>query len=198
MSSVRRQAAIQRKTGETDINLKLDLDGSGQGFVTTGIGFLDHMLHLLARHALLNLEVTCMGDLEVDAHHSTEDIGICLGQAIDQALGDRAGITRYGHAILPMDETLVTVAVDLGGRPYFHWQVEMPSNRVGAFDSELIEEFWRALALHARMNLHVILHHGRNTHHVAEAIFKGAARALRTALAIDPRQLGIPSTKGTL
>jgi imidazoleglycerol-phosphate dehydratase len=198
LSDARRSAEILRKTRETDIRLTLDLDGQGRADVHTGIGFLDHMLELFARHSLVDLAVACTGDLHVDGHHTTEDVGLCLGQAIDRALGDRAGIRRYGHAILPMDETLVTVAVDLGGRPYWAWDVTMPTARVGDFDSELVADFWQAVAAQGRMNLHVLLHHGRNTHHVSEAIFKGAARALRTAFEPDPRSPGIPSTKGTL
>lgn len=198
MSDARRSAEIVRKTRETDIRLALDLDGSGRAEVKTGIGFLDHMLELLARHALVDLTVACTGDLHVDGHHTTEDVGICLGQAIDRALGDRAGIRRYGHAILPMDETLVTVAIDLGGRPYWVWEVPMPTERVGDFDSELVADFWQAVATQGRMNLHVLLHHGRNTHHVSEAVFKAAAHALRDAFEPDPRSAGIPSTKGTL
>lgn len=198
MSELRRSAEIVRKTRETDIILTLDLDGQGRAEVKTGIGFLDHMLELFARHSLVDLTVACAGDVHVDGHHTTEDVGLCLGQAIDRALGDRAGIRRYGHAILPMDETLVTVAVDLGGRPYWVWEVAMPTARVGDFDSELVADFWQAVATQGRMNLHVLLHHGRNTHHVSEAIFKGAARALRAAFEADLRSPGIPSTKGTL
>lgn len=198
MSDARRTAEIVRKTRETEIRLAIDLDGQGKAQVATGIGFLDHMLELLARHSLVDLTVACQGDLHVDGHHTTEDVGICLGQAIDRALGDRAGIRRYGHAILPMDETLVTVAVDLGGRPYWVWEVAMPTPRVGDFDSELVGDFWQAVATQGRMNLHVLLHHGRNTHHVSEAIFKGAARALRASMEPDPRSPGIPSTKGAL
>jgi imidazoleglycerol-phosphate dehydratase len=198
LSETRRSAEIVRKTRETDIRLTLDLDGQGRADVKTGIGFLDHMLELFARHSLVDLTVACAGDLHVDGHHTTEDVGICLGQAIDRALGDRAGIRRYGHAILPMDETLVTVAVDLGGRPYWVWEVTMPTERVGTFDSELVADFWQAVAVQGRMNLHVLLHHGRNTHHVSEAIFKAGARALRAAFEGDARSPGIPSTKGTL
>jgi len=198
LSDARRSAEIVRKTRETDIRLTLDLDGQGRADVRTGIGFLDHMLELFARHSLVDLTVACTGDLHVDGHHTTEDVGLCLGQAIDRSLGDRAGIRRYGHAILPMDETLVTIAVDLGGRPYWVWEVAMPTPRVGDFDSELVADFWQAVANQGRMNLHVLLHHGRNTHHVSEAIFKGAARALRAAFEADPRSPGIPSTKGTL
>jgi imidazoleglycerol-phosphate dehydratase len=193
-----RATEIIRKTRETDIRLRLDIDGRGDAEVATGVGFLDHMLELYARHALMDLAVTCTGDLHVDAHHTTEDIGICLGQALDRALGDRAGIRRYGHAVLPMDETLVTCAVDLGGRPYWVWDVAMPAAKIGTFDSELVADFWQAVSTHGRMNLHVLLHYGRNTHHISEAIFKGLARTLRTACELDPRGAGVPSTKGTL
>jgi imidazoleglycerol-phosphate dehydratase len=193
-----RTAEIIRKTRETDIRLSLDLDGSGTAENRTGVGFLDHMLDLFAKHALIDLKVECQGDLHVDAHHTTEDIGICLGQAIDRALGDRAGIRRYGHAILPMDETLVTCAVDLGGRPFWAWNAPMPTPRVGDFDSELVADFWQGVATQARMNLHVLLHYGRNTHHISEAIFKGLARSIRDACERDPRSTGVPSTKGSL
>jgi imidazoleglycerol-phosphate dehydratase len=193
-----RIAEIVRKTRETDIRLRLDLDGQGRAEVGTGIGFLDHMLELFARHALVDLAITCTGDLQVDGHHTTEDVGICLGEAIDRALGDRAGIKRYGHVVLPMDEALVTAAVDLGGRPYWVWQVEIPAPKIGTFDSELVADFWQAVCTRARMNLHVILHHGRNSHHISEAVFKAAARALRDAFEADPRNVGVPSTKGTL
>jgi len=194
-----RSAEIVRTTKETDIRLSLVVDGTGLTAVSTGVGFLDHMLDLFGRHGLFNIEATCRGDLHVDAHHSTEDVGICLGQALDRALGDRAGIRRYGHSILPMDEALATCAVDLGGRPYFAWSVAMPSPKIGDFDSELVAEFWRAVATAARMNLHVILHAASNTHHAAEAIFKGLARAIRDAVELDPRAGGaVPSTKGVL
>jgi imidazoleglycerol-phosphate dehydratase len=198
VSSFHRTAEITRKTRETDIRLRLDLDGQGQAEVATGIGFLDHMLDLFARHALVDLSVACTGDLQVDGHHTTEDVGICLGQAIDRALGDRAGIRRYGHAMLPMDETLVTAAVDLGGRAYWVWNVAMPAAKIGEFDSELIADFWHAVSTQGRMNLHVILHHGRNTHHISEAVFKATARAVRDAVECDPRSTGVPSTKGIL
>lgn len=198
MSALHRTAEVMRKTRETDIRLRLDLDGQGQADVATGIGFLDHMLELFARHALVDLSVACTGDLRVDGHHTTEDVGICLGQAIDRALAARAGIRRYGHAVLPMDETLVTAAVDLGGRAYWVWNVAMPAARIGDFDSELIADFWQAVSTQGRMNLHVILHYGRNTHHISEAVFKAAARAMRDAFELDPRSTGIPSTKGTL
>jgi imidazoleglycerol-phosphate dehydratase len=193
-----RAAEIVRKTRETDIRLSLVLDGRGEAQVATGVGFLDHMLELYARHALMDLRVACTGDLHVDAHHTTEDVGICLGQALDRALGDRAAIRRYGHAVLPMDEALVTSAVDLGGRACWVWSVTMPSSKIGDFDSELVADFWQAVCTQGRMNLHVILHHGRNTHHISEAVFKATARALRAALALDPRSTGVPSTKGTL
>lgn len=193
-----RTAEVIRTTRETDIRLKLNLDGQGRAEVATGVGFLDHMLELFARHGSMDLAVTCKGDLHVDAHHTTEDVGICLGQAFDKALGTRAGIRRYGHAILPMDETLVTCAVDLGGRPYWVWNVAMPTPRVGDFDSELVADFWQGFTVQARLNLHVLLHYGRNTHHVAEAVFKGLARALRDAVEPDPRSQGVPSTKGVL
>ena len=193
-----RRAEIHRATRETEIRLVLDLDGTGQAKVHTGVGFLDHMLELFAKHGLFDLEVSCEGDLRVDAHHTTEDVGIALGSAIEQALGDKAGIRRYGHLVLPMDEVLVTVAVDLGGRPYWAWDAPMPTPRVGDFDTELAADFWQAVAMNGRMNLHVLLHGGRNSHHVIEAIFKAAARALRSACEIDPRVVGVPSTKGTL
>ena len=199
MSAVNRVAEIVRQTRETDIRLSLDLDGQGRAEVSTGIGFLDHMLELFARHSLVDLSVACAGDLHIDGHHTTEDVGICLGQAIDRALGDRAGIRRYGHAVLPMDEVLVTSAVDLGGRPYWVWEVVMPAPQIGTFDSELVADFWQAVAMQGRMNLHVLLHHGRNSHHISEGIFKATTRALRMAVEVDPRMTGvIPSTKGSL
>ncbi len=194
-----RSAEIARKTNETDIRLSVDLDGQGRAEVSTGVGFLDHMLELFARHAMIDLKVHARGDVHVDDHHSTEDVGIALGQAIERALGDKAGIRRYGHCVLPMDETLVTCAVDLSGRVFFAWNAPMPSEKIGTFDSELVAEFWRALASNARMNLHVLLHYGSNTHHVSEAIFKGLARSIRMAVESDPRAGGaIPSTKGSL
>ena len=193
-----RTAEIVRKTRETDIRLALDLDGQGRSEVKTGVGFLDHMLELFARHGLMDLSVVCQGDLHIDDHHTTEDVGICLGQAIDRALGDRAGIRRYGHAVLPMDEALVTTAVDLGGRAFWVWNAPMPAPKIGTFDSELVADFWQAVCTQGRMNLHVLLHYGRNTHHVSEAIFKGLARTLRMACERDPRSEGVPSTKGSL
>jgi imidazoleglycerol-phosphate dehydratase len=193
-----RQASIHRKTGETDITLSLDLDGTGSSEIDSGVGFLDHMLTLFAKHGLFDLKVHARGDLHVDAHHTVEDIGICLGQAIDQAVGGKEGIRRYGHFTLPMDETLSTVALDLSGRPYFVWKVLFPTEKVGSFDTQLFEEFWHAVTVQARMNFHVLLHHGHNSHHIAESIFKAAARALAAACAIDPRVEGVPSTKGKL
>lgn len=193
-----RSFEIDRKTAETEIKLVLNLDGSGRSSLSTGLGFLDHMLTLFARHSLVDLEVFCKGDTHVDGHHSAEDIGICLGQAIERSLGDKKGIYRYGHMSLPMDETLVQVAIDFSGRPYFVWNVTFPTPRVGEFDTELVEEYWHAVCVQAKMNLHVNLQYGRNSHHIAEAIFKALARAMRQAWAIDPREPGVPSTKGTL
>jgi imidazoleglycerol-phosphate dehydratase len=193
-----RGARIERNTSETQIELTLELDGSGQARVETGIGFFDHMLTLFARHGLFDLQLRAVGDLHVDFHHTVEDVGIVLGQAFRQALGDKSGIRRYGHQVLPMEESLVTVAVDLSGRTMVVYRAEMPTPKIGEFDSELVQDFWLSLADQLGCNLHVLLHHGRNSHHIAEAIFKGAARALRQAVERDPRQIGIPSTKGTL
>ncbi|TWT87716.1 Imidazoleglycerol-phosphate dehydratase [Pseudobythopirellula maris] len=195
---MKRVAQIQRKTGETDIRLELNLDGAGESTVETGVGFLDHMLTLLARHAVVDLNVEAKGDLEVDDHHTVEDVGICLGQAVREAVGDKRGIRRYGSMTLPMDETLATVAIDLSGRHYLVFGAEFPSDKIGAFDTELVEEFWRAFSANALCNLHVVLHHGHNCHHIAEAIFKAAGRALRQAAETDPRSPGVPSTKGSL
>jgi imidazoleglycerol-phosphate dehydratase len=193
-----RMADIQRTTTETEISLSVHLDGSGQCRVETGVGFLDHMLTHLAKHSLMDLEIRCRGDLHIDAHHTVEDIGICMGKALVVALGDKQGLRRYGSACLPMDDCLVTAAVDLGGRPYLHWQADIPNEQLGAFHSSLAEEFWRAVSSAGLLNLHVILHHGRNAHHMIEAIFKAVSRALCSAMEIDPRRSGIPSTKGTL
>ena len=193
-----RTAAIHRATAETTIDLRLDLDGSGRADLSTGVGFFDHMLTLLARHSLIDLTTRATGDLDVDPHHTVEDTGICLGKALVEALGDKAGIRRYGSATLPMDEVLVTSAIDLGGRPFCVWQAEIPPEVLGAFNAPLAEEFWRAVSSSGLCNLHVILHHGRNTHHIVEGIFKATARALRQAVEIDPRMSGIPSTKGVL
>ncbi|PAY20214.1 imidazoleglycerol-phosphate dehydratase [Rhodopirellula sp. SM50] len=193
-----RSAQIQRTTGETEIRLSINLDGDGSGTRNSGIGFLDHMLDLLAKHALIDLGVDAKGDLHVDDHHTAEDIGIALGQAIDQALGDRAGIRRYGHFTLPMDECLVTAAVDLGGRYAFEYNAPIAASKIGTFDSELVEHFWQSFAANANCNLHVVLHHGRNAHHIAECVFKSVARAIRMAAESDPRSDSVPSTKGVL
>jgi imidazoleglycerol-phosphate dehydratase len=193
-----RTATINRETAETRIELRLDLDGAGTADVATGVGFFDHMLTLLARHAAWDLSVRAEGDLHVDQHHTVEDTGICLGEALREALGEKRGIRRYGHFTLPMDETLVTSAVDLGGRAYFVGQIDMPQPKIGQFDSELVVDFWEAVAASARCNLHVLVHYGRNTHHVAEGVFKATARALRMAVDDDPRLRDVPSTKGRL
>jgi imidazoleglycerol-phosphate dehydratase len=193
-----RAARIQRQTGETRINLHLDLDGTGQATLTTGVGFFDHMLTLLARHSLIDLTIEAQGDLHVDPHHTVEDVGICIGKALAQALGDKTGIRRYGSATLPMDEVLVTTAIDLSGRPFCGWQAEIPRETLGTFNAPLAEEFWRAVASNGLFNLHVLCHYGRNTHHIVEGIFKATARALRQAVENDPRVQGVPSTKGSL
>jgi imidazoleglycerol-phosphate dehydratase len=193
-----RTARVERKTAETDIVVELNLDGAGQGTIQTGVGFFDHMLTLLARHAGFDLHVQAQGDLHVDQHHTVEDVGICIGRAMKEALGDKAGIRRYGHFTLPMEETLASTAVDLSGRYYFVFQAQFPSPKIGDFDSELVEDFWQSLAANALCNLHVLVHYGRNSHHISEAIFKSAARALRMAVESDPRNPGVPSTKGTL
>ncbi|MGA3240573.1 MAG: imidazoleglycerol-phosphate dehydratase HisB [Bryobacteraceae bacterium] len=193
-----RIAEVDRKTSETQIALRLNLDGTGKSEIDTGVGFLDHMLTLFAKHGIFDLTVKAHGDLHIDSHHTVEDVGICLGQAITKAIGDKAGIRRYGHFTLPMDETLVTAALDLSGRPYTVWQVTLPNENLGIFNSVLAEEFWRGAASNALMNYHVICHYGRNAHHIIEAIFKASARALRQAVEIDSRVSGIPSTKGTL
>jgi imidazoleglycerol-phosphate dehydratase len=194
-----RTAEITRKTNETDVHLSLDLDGTGTAKVRTGVGFLDHMLDLLARHALVDLTVEASGDLHVDAHHTAEDVGIVLGQAIDRAVGDKRGINRYGWAMVPMDESLAQVAVDLSGRPALVYAIPFRGEFIGTFPTELVEEFWKSVAVNARMNLHVAVPYGTNNHHMAEASFKAAARALRMAVAMDPRNPGgMPSTKGSL
>jgi len=193
-----RSASISRKTAETDIRLSLNLDGTGKHQLSTGVGFFDHMLTLFARHGLFDLEVHCDGDTEVDFHHSVEDIGICLGKALAQSLGDKQGITRYGSIALPMEETLLTSAVDLSGRAWLVYNVKFPTEKIGAFDTELVEVFWQAVSANALMNLHLLLHHGSNSHHIAEASFKATARALRQAVSVDPRQTGVPSSKGVL
>jgi imidazoleglycerol-phosphate dehydratase len=193
-----RTATIHRKTAETDIRLELNLDGAGTANVATGVGFFDHMLTLLARHAAIDLTVEAKGDLQIDQHHTVEDVGICFGQALKQALGDKSGIRRYGHFTLPMEETLATTAIDLSGRYWLVFQAEFPSPKIGDFDSELVEDFWQAVAANALCNLHVLVHYGRNSHHISEVIFKATARALRMAVELDPRTSGVPSTKGTL
>jgi len=193
-----RTAKIDRTTRETQIKLELNLDGSGAGEWKTGVGFLDHMLELFARHGALDLKVEAKGDLHVDQHHTVEDVGICVGQAVKQALGDKAGIRRYGHFTLPMEETLCTTAIDLSGRYAFVFNAQFTSAKIGDFDSELVEDFFQAFAANALCNLHVLVNYGRNSHHIAEAIFKSAARALRMAVEADPRMTGVPSTKGTL
>ena len=193
-----RTAQIDRKTRETHVRLELNLDGSGQASLITGVGFLDHMLELFARHGALDLKVEATGDLQVDQHHTVEDVGICLGQAVRQALGDKAGIRRYGHFTLPMEETLATTAIDLSGRYFLVFQAQFASPKIGDFDSELVEDFWQAFAANALCNLHILVHYGRNSHHLSEAIFKSAARAFRMAIESDPRMTGVPSTKGTL
>lgn len=194
-----RTASLSRETGETAIRLRLDLDGTGRAAVSTGVGFLDHMLTAFARHSMLDLEVEARGDLHVDFHHTVEDVGIVLGQAIRQALGDKRGVRRYGHALVPMDEALAEAAIDLSGRAFLVWQVPFERPKIGEMDTELFEEFFRALAGNGLFALHVVSRHGHNAHHVAEGCFKAVARALREAVEPDPRAAGaVPSTKGTL
>ncbi len=194
-----RQSEISRKTGETDVQVRLDLDGTGEYAIDTGVGFLDHMLELFARHGRFNLQVACKGDTRVDDHHSTEDIGIALGQAFDRALGDRKGITRYGSMLLPMDESLIESAVDISGRGMLVYGLDIPTEKVGTFDTELAEDFFQAFAQNARCTLHIRQLAGRNSHHIIEGAFKSVARSLRKAVKIDPDTAGeIPSTKGVL
>lgn len=193
-----RTTTISRQTAETQIELTLNLDGTGSADIETGVGFLDHMLVLLTKHGLFDLRVKAVGDLHIDQHHTTEDVGICLGKALAQAIGDKRGISRYGSMTLPMEETLVTSALDLSGRVKFIYKVEFPTEKIGVFDTELVEEFWQAVAANAAMNLHLVLHHGTNSHHISEGLFKATARALRQAITVDPRQTGIPSSKGAL
>lgn len=193
-----RTATIHRKTGETEITLTLGLDGSGKTELQTGVPFLEHMLDLFAKHGLFDLQVKADGDVHIDDHHTVEDIAICLGTALRQALGDKAGIRRYGHAVIPMDESLGQVAVDLSGRSHLEFSAEFPDKRVGTFATELVHEFFWKLAMEARMNLHVLLHYGRNTHHMIECLFKALGRALDEATRLDPRIKGIPSSKGVL
>jgi imidazoleglycerol-phosphate dehydratase len=192
-----RMGEIERSTKETEIRLRLDLDG-GEARIATGIGFLDHMLELLARHGRLGLELDAKGDLETGAHHTTEDVGICLGQAIDQALGDRAGIRRYGSALVPMDEALAEAAIDVSGRPLTAFDAKLPDVAIAGFEAELTEEFFRAVANNAKLTLHIWVRSGSNAHHMVEATFKAFARALREAVSVDPDERGVPSTKGSL
>ena len=194
-----RQSEISRKTGETNVKILLDLDGTGEYAIDTGVGFLNHMLELFARHGRFNLQVTCKGDTWVDDHHSTEDIGIALGQAFEQAMGDKKGITRYGSMLLPMDESLIESAVDLSGRGMLVYGLEIPTEKVGTFDTELVEDFFQAFAQNAKCTLHIRQLAGRNSHHIIEGAFKSVARSLRAAVKIDPDTAGeIPSTKGVL
>ncbi len=194
-----RSASVSRRTAETDVTLSIALDGAGKAEISTGVGFLDHMLELFARHGLFDLTVTVKGDLHVDQHHTTEDTGIALGQAILQALGEKKGITRYADIHLPMDETLTRIAVDISGRPFLVFRTAFPTEKIGAFDTELVREFFQAFAINAGLTLHVETLYGENSHHIAESCFKGLARALRQAVAVDPREEGrVPSTKGTL
>jgi imidazoleglycerol-phosphate dehydratase len=193
-----RTAEIHRKTAETEVELALALDGSGVGERDTGVGFLDHMLDLLARHGRLNLDVRARGDLDTGAHHTVEDVGICLGQALDEALADRAGIQRYGQATVPMDESRASCSIDISGRGLLAFEASLPPGAIGNFDHELAEEFFRAVAANAKITLHIVVEAGTNAHHVIEACFKALARAMRGAVALDPTELGVPSTKGTL
>jgi imidazoleglycerol-phosphate dehydratase len=194
-----RKASVRRTTKETDVAVEIDLDGGGTSSISTGIGFLDHMLDLLARHARVDVTVSAKGDLHIDHHHTTEDVGIALGQAVKQALGDMKGITRYADVHVPMDEALTRVAIDISGRPFLVFKAEFVRDKVGAFDTELVQEWFQAFAMNAGVTLHVEMLYGSNDHHIAESCFKGLARALRAAIAIDPRAAGeVPSTKGVL
>ncbi len=193
-----RSAEIDRLTKETDVHVELRLDGTGEGTRETGVGFFDHMLDLLARHGRLDLVARAKGDLQTGAHHTVEDVGICIGQALDEALGDRAGIARFGQATIPMDESRASCAIDISGRGLCSFQAELPPGAIGNFDHELTEEFFRALAANAKLTVHVTVEAGTNAHHVIEAIFKATARALRAAIALDQTETGVPSTKGTL
>jgi imidazoleglycerol-phosphate dehydratase len=195
---VTRTAQIQRTTNETDISLSLTLDGSGAGARNTGVGFFDHMLDALARHGKLDLEVDAQGDLQTGAHHLVEDVGLVIGQALDEALGDRRGIARFGHAVVPMDEARASATIDISGRPFTVWEADLPPLGIAGFDEGLAEEFFRALASTAKLTLHVTVEAGTNGHHMVEASFKAVARALRQAIAIDPEESGVPSTKGLL
>lgn len=193
-----RSAEIARETAETRIRLSLDLDGSGAGERSTGVGFLDHMLDLLARHGRLDLDVDVAGDLQTGSHHTVEDTGLALGRALDEALGDRSGITRYGHAVIPMDEARALCAIDISGRPLLVFEADLPRGGTGGMEHELVDEFFRAVASTAKLTLHIEVQRGTNAHHMIEAAFKAFARALRQAVAIDPDEDGVPSTKGTL
>jgi imidazoleglycerol-phosphate dehydratase len=193
-----RTGEIERQTGETEVSVMLALDGTGSGERNTGVGFLDHMLDLFARHGRMDLDVRARGDLQTGAHHTVEDVGICMGQALDQALGDRAGIVRFGQATVPMDESRAACAIDISGRGLLRFEGTLPPGAIGNFDHELAEEFFRALASNARITLHISLQAGSNVHHQIEAAFKAVARALRVAVELDPRESGVPSTKGTL
>ena len=194
-----RRATITRKTAETEISVTLDLDGSGSYDNQTGVGFFDHMLDQLARHALIDMEVRATGDLHIDDHHTVEDTGIAIGQALSQAMGDKRGIRRYGSCHLPMDDAQVRAALDLSGRPFLVWNLDLPTAKIGTFDTELVREFFQALSTHGGITLHVDMLHGVNSHHIAEAAFKAVARALRDALEVDPRKSdAVPSTKGAL
>jgi imidazoleglycerol-phosphate dehydratase len=193
-----RTAEVRRQTAETDVRVSLDLDGTGRAMIGTGVGFFDHMLTLLAAHSRIDLEIETKGDLETGSHHTVEDTGIVIGQSLHKALGDRAGIERYGLAVVPMDECLARAAIDISGRPYLACDVALPATVVGGFETDLLSEFLRGLTNHAGVTLHVSLLAGENAHHVIEACFKAVARALRAAVAIDPRQSGVPSTKGSL
>lgn len=194
-----RSATVTRNTAETKITVEVNLDGTGQYDNQTGVGFFDHMLDQLARHSLIDMKVRCDGDLHIDDHHTVEDVGIALGQALTQAMGDKRGIVRYGACLLPMDDALVRAAIDLSARPFLVWNVDLPSAKIGTFDTELVREFFQALSTHGGITLHVDMLHGVNSHHIAEAAFKAVARSLRDALEVDPRKAdAIPSTKGAL
>ena len=198
MTDMSRAAEIDRQTAETQVHVGIELDGAGTGERDTGVGFLDHMLDLLARHGHLELTVKATGDLHTGAHHTVEDVGICIGQALDEALGDRSGIGRYGQATVPMDEARASCVIDISGRGLCAFQASLPPGAIGNFDNELVEEFFRALATNARLTVHLTVEAGTNAHHMIEAAFKAFARALRAAVALDPSELGVPSTKGTL
>jgi imidazoleglycerol-phosphate dehydratase len=199
MSSINRTASVHRQTGETNVNVGLDLDGLGKGQINTGIPFLDHMLHQICSHGLIDLDIHATGDLHIDDHHTNEDVGITLGQALGKALGDRKGIVRFGHFVAPLDEALVQVVLDFSGRPYLVYGLDIPTQRVGTYDTQLVREFFQAIVNHAQITLHIRQLDGINSHHIIEATFKAFARALRMAIEIDPRRGGvIPSSKGVL